>query len=49
MTELLVYEIITDLRSLGFEDVYIEETMLDIDWVDDLDYMEEIEDEENYE
>tara|TARA_R110000823_G_scaffold241207_2_gene365981 strand:+ start:1155 stop:1313 length:159 start_codon:yes stop_codon:yes gene_type:complete len=42
MVELLVYEVITDFRNMGITDIQIDEGLLIIDWVDDLDYMSEV-------
>lgn len=46
MIELLVYEIISDFRSRGIDDVPIDEDCLAIDWVDDLEYIDEADDDD---
>lgn len=50
MTELLVYEIIRDFKETGIEDIPVDIDLLTVDWVDDLEFMEEVEeDDDNYE
>lgn len=46
MTEVLAYDIITDLNTLGYGDVNIDSEILDIDWIDDL---QPVEDDDDYE
>jgi hypothetical protein len=41
MTDLLLYDLISDFKSLGLTDVAIDYEQLDIAWVDDLDFMED--------
>jgi len=47
MTELLVYEIIRDFREMGIYDIPVDEDLLTVEWVDDLEFMEEVEEDEN--
>tara|TARA_R110000868_G_scaffold129841_2_gene339040 strand:- start:978 stop:1142 length:165 start_codon:yes stop_codon:yes gene_type:complete len=49
MVELLVYEVITDFRNMGITDIQIDDGLLVIDWVDDLEYMTEVDEEDTEE
>ena len=41
MAELLLHDVLTDLRGLGFEDITIDLKMLEIPWIDDMEFFEE--------
>lgn len=44
MAELIYFEVLRDLKSLGYDNYSIDADLLHIPWVDDLEFMEDEED-----
>jgi len=47
MSELLYYDVITDLDGLGFKRISLDEEILDIEWIESLDFLLKGDDEDD--